>query len=230
VFPFIAGAGKSVLWFVDPSLSSSQELTLLTSSTIIEDIEAIQMSGLASLAMFYYDFREDEKKDLRGLLSSMLFQLCDQSDSYYTIVSTFYSIHRDGARSPSDDELIRCLKDLLDLPGQAPIYLIIDALDECPNTSLPPHRDQVLMFLEDLVDSNLPNLRICVTSRPETDIKPILEPLTFRSISLHNESGQKEDIENYIKSIVNTDRRMRRWTSSHKQLVIGVLTERADGM
>jgi len=202
----------------------------VTSSTIVEEIEAIQMSGLASLAMFYYDFREDEKKDFRGLLSSILFQLCDQSDSYYTILSTFHSTHRDGARSPSNDELIRCLKDLLGLPGQAPIYLIIDALDECLNTSLPSHRDQVLMLLEDLVDSKLPNLRICVTSRPETDIKPILEPLTFRSVSLHDESGQKEDIENYIKSIVTTDRRMRRWTSVHKRLVIDVLTERADGM
>ena len=202
----------------------------MTSSTIIEEFEAIQKSGLASLAMFYYDFREDEKKDLRGLLSSILFQLCDQSDSYYTILSTFYSTHRDGARSPSNDELIRCLKDLLGLPGHAPIYLIIDALDECPNTSLPAQRDQVLVLLEDLVDSNLPNLRICVTSRPETDIKPILEPLTFRSVSLHDESGQKEDIENYIKSIVSTDRRMRRWTSEHKQLVIDVLTDRADGM
>ena len=190
----------------------------------------MQTSGLASLAMFYYDFREDEKKDLRGLLSSMLFQLCDQSDSYHTIVSTFYSTHRDGARSPSDDELMRCLKDLLGLPGQAPLYLIIDALDECPNTSLPPHRDQVLMFLEGLVNSKLSNLRVCITSRPETDIKLILEPLTFRSICLHDESGQKEDIENYIKSIVNTDRRMRRWTSVHKQLVIDILTERADGM
>jgi len=188
------------------------------------------MSGLASLAIFYYDFREDEKKDLRGLLSSVLFQLCDQSDSYYAILSTFYSTHRDGARSPSDDGLIRCLKDLLGLPGQAPIYLIIDALDECPNTSLPSHRNQVLVLLEDLVDSKLPNLRICVTSRSEADIKPILEPLTFRSVSLHDESGQKEDIENYIKSIVNTDRMMRRWTSVHKQLVIDVLTERADGM
>jgi hypothetical protein len=188
------------------------------------------MSGLASLAIFYYDFREDDKKDLHGLLSSMLFQLCDQSDSYYSIVSAFYSTHRDGARSPSDDELIRCLKDLLGLPGQAPIYLVIDALDECPNTSLPPHRDQVLEFLEDLVDLKFPNLRICVTSRPETDIKPIIEPLNFRSISLHDEDGQKEDIEIYIKSIVYTDRRMRRWTSVHKQLVIDVLTERADGM
>ena len=188
------------------------------------------MSGLASLVMFYYDFREDEKKDLRGLPSSALFQLCDQSDSYYTILSTFYSTHRDGARSPSDDELIRCLKDLLGLSGQAPVYLIIDALDECPNTSLPSHRSQVLLLLEDLVDSKLPNLHICVTSRPETDIKPFLEPLTFRFVSLHDERGQKEDIENYIRSIVNTDGRMQRWTLVHKQLVIDVLTERADGM
>jgi hypothetical protein len=200
------------------------------SSTIIEGIEDLQKSGLASLAIFYYDFREKEKKDLRGLLSSVLFQLCNQSYPYYTILSTFYSTYQDGARSPSNDELIRCLKDLLNLRGQAPVYLIVDALDECPNTSLPSHRDQVLGFLEDLVDSKLPNLRICVTSRPEIDIKPILEPITFRSVSLHDESGQKEDIEKYIKSIVNTDRRMRRWTSGHKQLVIDVLIERADGM
>jgi hypothetical protein len=59
-------------------------------------------SRLASLAMFYYDFREDEK-DLRGLLSSVLFQLCDQSNSYYDILSAFYSTHRDGAQSPSND-------------------------------------------------------------------------------------------------------------------------------
>jgi len=190
----------------------------------------MQKAGLASLALFYYDFREKEKNDLRGLLSSVLVQLCDQSDSYYAILSTFYSTSKRGARSPSNDELTRCLKGLLNLPGQAPIYLIVDALDECPNTSLPSHRDQVLVLLEDLIDSKLPNLHICVTSRPETDIKPILEPLTFRSVSLHDESGLKENIENFIKSIVNTDRRMRRWTSVHKQLVIDVLTERADGM
>ena len=202
----------------------------MTSSTIIEAIEDLQKSGLASLAMFYYDFREKEKKDLRGLLSSVLFQLGNHSCSYYAILSTFYSAYHDGTRSPSDDELVQCLKDLLNLPGQAPVYLIVDALDECPNTSLPSDRNEVLVLLEDLVDSKLPNLRICVTSRPEADIKPILEPLAFRSVSLHDESGQKEDIENYIKSIVNTDGRMRRWTSVHKQLVIDVLTERADGM
>jgi hypothetical protein len=86
------------------------------------------------------------------------------------------------------------------------------------------------MLLEDLINSRLPNLRICVTSRPEVDIKAVLEPLSFHSVSLHDEKGQMEDIENYIKSVVNTDKKMRRWKPEHKQLVIDVLTKRADGM
>ena len=191
----------------------------------------MRKSGLATLAMFYHDFREDEKKDLRGLLSSILYQLCDQSNSYNDILASFYSTHRDGAQSPGDDKLFRCLKDVLGLPGQAPVYLIIDALDECPNTSaLSSPRLEVLTLLENLVDSRLPNLRICVTSRPEADIKPILEPLTFRSVSLQDERGQKDDIENYIDSVVNTNRNMRRWRPEHRQHVINVLKQRADGM
>jgi hypothetical protein len=84
--------------------------------------------------------------------------------------------------------------------------------------------------LKDLMDSQLPNLRICVTSRPEIDIKDVLEPLTFRSVSLHDESGQLEDIDNYIKSVVNTDPNMRRWKTTDKELVIDVLIKKSDGM
>ena len=208
----------------------SRDLTVSNSSTIIDDIDNIRKAGRASLVMYYYDFREDQKKDLRGLLSSALFQLCDQSDSYYSILTTFYSAHRDGAQSPSNDDLVRCLKGLLNLKGR-PVYLIVDGLDECPSTSsLSSPREAVLSFLEELVETRVPNLRICVTSRPEADIKSVLEPLTFQSISLHDESGQKEDIESYIRLVVNTNRKMRKWTPEHKQLVIDVLTERADGM
>jgi len=201
------------------------------SSTIIEEIETMRKTGLASLAMFYHDFREEQKKDLRGLLSSLLFQLCDQSDSYHDIISNFYSTHRHGAQSPSEDELTQCLQDLLELPGQAPVFLIIDALDECPNTSaMPSPREEVLTLVEQLIESRLTNLRICVTSRPEADIKIVLEPLAFRSVSIHDENGQMEDIENYIGSVINTDPKNRRWKQEDKKLVIDVLTERANGM
>jgi hypothetical protein len=164
---------------------------MLISSTIVEEIDAMRKSGLASLAIYYYDFREDQKKDLRGLLSSILVQLCRQSDSYCAILSKLYSEHDNGSRDAGNDSLVLYLKDLLRLPGQLPIFLIIDALDECPNESaLSSPREQVLVFLENLIDSQFPNLRICITSRPEADIRIVLEPLTFRSISLHDESGQ----------------------------------------
>jgi hypothetical protein len=206
-------------------------ITVSVSSTIIEEIETMRKSGLASLAMFYHDFREEQKKDLRGLLSSLLFQLCDQSDSYYDILSNFYSAHRHGAQSPSEDELAQCLQGLLELPGQAPVFLIIDALDECPNTTaMPSPREEVLTLVEQLIESRVTNLRICVTSRPETDIKIVLEPLAFRSVSIHDENGQMEDIENYIRSVINADPKNRRWKQEDKKLVIDVLTERANGM
>jgi hypothetical protein len=204
---------------------------LPASSAIIEDIETMQKSGDASLVVYYYDFRDDLKRDLRGLLSSMLFQLCDRSDSYYNILSTFHATHRDGAQSPPDEGLIRCLVDLLKLPVSPPVYLIVDGLDESPNTSTQSfHREQVLSFLEDLVKAQLQNLRLCVTSRPEVDIKATLEPLAFLSVSLENERGQKQDIKDYIESIVHTDKKMGGWNLKHKQFVIDVLTEKADGM
>jgi len=168
----------------------------------------MQKSGLVSLAIFYCDFREDKKKDLRGLLSSVLFQLSNQSDSYHSILSDFYSTHLYGAQSPGDDELVHCFIDMLRHPGSQPVYLIVDALDECPGTSSSSSpREKLLSLLEGLVGAQLPNLRMCVTSRTEVDIKAILGPLALRSISLQNESGQKEDIKNYIESFVNANKK-----------------------
>jgi hypothetical protein len=204
---------------------------LLASSTIIEEIEIMRKSGLALLGFFYHDFRDDQKKDRHGLLSSLLIQLGHQSDAYSDILTKFYLDHANGSQHPSDDALLRCLTEIVKLPGQAPIYLIVDALDECPNTSsLPSPREKVLKFVEELIDLQLPNLRICVTSRPETDIKALLEPLSFRSVSLHDEVGQMEDIEKYIKSAVNKDPKNRRWKAEDKQLVIDMLIKNADGM
>ena len=200
---------------------------------VIEDIRTLQKSGLASLAFFYCDFRDDQKKDRRGLLSSLLVQLGEQSDNYSAILSKFYEAHRRGSQQShaSDSELADCLKDMLKLPGQATVYIVIDALDECPiATGSQFPREEVLEIVEGLVKSEIPNLRICVTSRPEADILSILEPLAFRSVSLHSEDGQVHDIAEYVKSFVDSDREMQRWKATDKQLVIEVLAKKANGM
>ena len=120
---------------------------------------------------------------------------------------------------------------MLSLSRQGPIYIIIDALDECPNLyETPSAREEVLELIEELVDLKLPNVHLCVASRPEVDIRVVLEPLTSLKISLHDEIGQKEDIVEYIKSVVRLDRSMRRWKEEDKQLVIDTLSDRAGGM
>ena len=206
-------------------------MLLLVSSTIIEHVDAMRRSGFATLAFFYCDFREDQKKDRRGLLSSVLFQLSNQSNSYCDILSDFYSTSHRDAPNPSDDGLLRCLKEMLRLSGQAPVYLIVDALDECPNTSaLPSPRKKVLMLIEELIKLQLPNLRICLTSRPEADIKLVLDPMTSHSISLHDQQGQMQDIDSYVRSVINTNPKSRRWEAKNKKLVIDVLTQKAGGV
>jgi hypothetical protein len=203
----------------------------LLSSSIIQDIRSTCALGLATLAFFYCDFREIKKKGRRGLLSSLLVQLCYQSDAYCAALSAFYLAHRRGSQHASDSELLQCLKHLLKLPGQATAYLIIDALDECPATAgLPSPREEVLDLVRELVKLHAQNVRICVTSRPETDIEHVLGPLTSLSVSLHRERGQAHDITEYVKFVVNTDPKMRTWRKADKEHVIDVLTTKADGM
>ena len=60
----------------------------------------------------------------------------------------------------------------------------------------------------------------------------LLKRLTSRRVFLHDQSGQKKDIEDYVKSVVysNSEPIMRRWRTEDKEIGVEVLSERADGM
>ena len=183
------------------------------------------------MAYFYCDFRDTSKQNRRDLLPSLVIQLSARSDPYCDTLYSLYRRHDSGAKKPSEDELMECLKEMVALSYQPPVYIIIDALDECPDSSrLPTPREQVLDLLRDLVELSLPNLHLCVTSRPEIDIRTALQPLTSRQVSLHEQRGQKKDIVDYVTSVVHSDPKMRRWRGEDKRLVIETLSERADGM
>ncbi|KAH9069576.1 hypothetical protein EDB83DRAFT_2582766, partial [Lactarius deliciosus] len=210
------GSGKSVLC-----------------SAIINEVTTMCDAGSGSMAYFYFDFRDVDKQARRNLLPSLLIQLSTRSDAFCDAFSRLYETHDKGARQPSDKALIQCLKEMLTLPNQGPVYLIIDALDECPDTSdVPSPREQVLDLVTDLVGLRLPSLRICVTSRPEADICEALESLASQTVSLQDEGGQKNDIASYVRSVVysGSGKFMRRWRKEDKEHVIETLSERADGM
>ena len=188
-------------------------------------------TGLATLAFFYFDFRDIGKQDARSLLSSLLIQLCLKSDKFSEIISSLYSTHGNGSRQPSEDVLLESLKDMLKLPGQGELYVVVDALDECPNVSgFPTPREQVLKVVQELVKLRLPHVNFCITSRPEVDIRHALGGLAIHNISLHEQAGQNQDISNYITSVISSDPKMLRWREEDKQLVIKTLIGNAGGM
>jgi hypothetical protein len=195
---------------------------------IIRNIEST--AGLTFLAYFYFDYKDEGKKDSRALLSSLLDQLSNQSDQLCDVLRGLYLEHEDGSKQPHNDALLRCLKDMLTIARSVPIYLVMDALDECPNDSgdRPSWSPlgKVLSLVKELIGLRLPNLRLCITSRPELDIRTFIKPLATQEISLHDERGQRQDINTYVTFVVQS---VKHWRRNDKNMVIREL-EYADGM
>jgi hypothetical protein len=136
--------------------------------------------------IFLYRLSE-RQQGLHDLLPSLLTQLSAHSSHRCDILSRLYRAHDSGKMQPSNTVLTKCLEDMLILPDQPPIYLIMDALNESPITS------------------GIPSAR-------EIDIRNAIEPLTSFRVSLHDQTGQKEDIADYVRTVVysNSDINMRR--------------------
>ncbi|KAH9029595.1 hypothetical protein EDB85DRAFT_1516161 [Lactarius pseudohatsudake] len=202
-------------------------------SSVVQDIMAVCEAGSAIMAYFYFDFRDLKKQSRHDLLLSLVFQLSTRSSPCCDVLHRVYETHEDGTRQPSDDTLQECLKEMLRLLGHGPTFIVLDALDECPDSpGIPSPRHEVLELVKELVDLDLQGLHICATSRPEVDIRSVLDPLASRSVSLHNQTGQQTDIADYVRNVVNSSpsTEMRRWRADDRNIVIGTLTKRADGM
>ena len=202
----------------------------ITSSAIIQRIMTLRDTGNATLAYFYFDFRHEEKQNLRNFVTSVLVQLSTYSKPCCDIIYRLYLAHGKGTQQPSNSILTDRLMEMLRVAVENPIFIIMDALDECPDDGMPTPREEVLNLVKDLVLLRRSNLHICVSSRPEIDIQTKLRPLAVNAISLHDETRQTIVIANYIRSVVFSDEHMMRWRDEDKKLIVDELSERADGM
>ncbi|KAH8984900.1 hypothetical protein EDB86DRAFT_3219430 [Lactarius hatsudake] len=207
------GSGKSIL-----------------SSVLMRDIESLSNVGSAYMAYFFFDFKDTGKQDSRALSSSLLVQLSSQSEQFYNVLLELYSSHEDGSKQPTDNSLLRCLKHMLVIGQCRYISLWMLSTSALMIQAFRPPREMVLELVKELVELHHPNLRLCITSRPEFDIRTTLDPLATQQLSLHDESGQKEDIVDYVTFVVHSDKKMKRWRVDDKNMVIEKLTEKVDGM
>jgi hypothetical protein len=191
----------------------------------------MRAAGLAAMAYFVFDFMDPKKQNLYGVLSSLLHQLCVQSDSLHGTLSEFHVETEHSFYKANDDALKQFVIDMATLPLHVPIYIILDALDECPNTSRKlSSRKKALGFVKELVALHSSNLRICVTSRLEADIQSVLAPLTSFSVALQKEDGHRQDIFRYVNSSIESDSQVRGWKNEDRKLVVDKFSQKAGGV
>lgn len=165
-----------------------------TSSTVIEDIQELHRSDpKKKLAYWYFQFSDGATQSVCNMIRSFIRQL---STSPLCHAIHRLSDHKRRSSDPDLKELAGALCEILD--SLEHVFIVIDALDECPQRADRVERKKLLGFLRALLDNRNKNLHLLATSRPEYDIHSELgsDP------ALDIEKFMGNDISRYVKSAI----------------------------
>ncbi|KAJ7460268.1 ankyrin repeat-containing domain protein [Mycena latifolia] len=190
----ISGCGKTIL-----------------SSTIINTLR----KRAEPIAFFYFDTNNYGQQTVTQLLCSLVTQLSDQTPMPDTTLATLWGYYAHGHQLPTTSELISEALIPILREFTHPVYIVIDALDECSE------RNKLLESFTQIVDAQLSNFHLLLTSRPEV-------PRIVHAVSVSLEGCVDQDIESYVTEIMATldvD-----FTPERKAQIKAGLLERSGGM
>ncbi|KAJ7478455.1 hypothetical protein FB451DRAFT_1032362, partial [Mycena latifolia] len=204
-------APRSLLWL--HGISGSGKTVL--SSTIIKALR----SRTEPVVFFYFDTNNSGQRTVTQLLRSLVTQLSVQADSPDKTLSGLWKSHANGQHLPSDSVLISDALIPILTEFSQPIYIVLDALDECSE------RENLLDSLIKILDVAPSNIHFLLTSRPEI---PHGSKLVQRAVSLSLEGCMDQDIESYI--VDKVSKLGDEWTDERKDQIRVGLLERSNGM
>ncbi|EIM86386.1 uncharacterized protein STEHIDRAFT_110908 [Stereum hirsutum FP-91666 SS1] len=194
-------------------------------STVIDNIKAhCKVKPSSALAYFYFDFRDQAKLNLRGLLCSLIVQMLSQCSTMPASIANLFSEHANSGMTAPIDHLEHVFSGLLDLFEHS--YVVIDALDE-PSRDM--RKTELLPFLDLLIRKKCPSLHLMVTSRPESDIQLSMESLDPSLVDLST-GLVEDDIKMCIRRFLDQDMDFKLWDAEFLDSIELSLTERANGM
>jgi len=200
-------------------------------STIIENLKTNCGNETRHvLAYFYFEFNDANKQSPQKCLSSLISQLCIGSEEIPAQLEMLYEKCGNGRYPPPVRDLISVINAFATLEKIDDIYIVLDALDECPKTGPEDQRAELLGALAVIQHIPHSNIHLLVTSRQEIDIeRSILPHLTVPSLSIQD-AGVTADIRKYIKSQLISDPKLNSWSEDVKYNIEHALTEGASGM
>ena len=145
--PGIPGAGK----------------TMMVAIAVDHLLKTVQ-SNSTGVSYIYCNYKAQADQNTTTLLAVILKQLVRNRPSIADPVTRLYDLHASRNTRPSLDEIFSALQSVL--TSYSTVYVIIDALDECPDKD--GTRSQLLAKLRDLQRKT--DLRLMGTSRVIPDI------------------------------------------------------------
>ncbi|KAF7350143.1 Pfs domain-containing protein [Mycena venus] len=203
-------APNSLLWL--SGISGSGKTVL--SSTIIDKLR----TRMEPYAFFYFDTNNSGQQTVSQLLCSLVTQLSVQLPSLDKILHEVWKSNASGQHFPSNSQLIsEALIPILTEFTQ-PVYLVLDALDECSE------REKLLDAITSILDSELFNVHLLVTSRPEVHYGT---NVAQQGVSISLEDCVTQDIESYVDKLLSEEDG---WISENKEAIKQGLLDHGGGM
>ncbi|KAK6427225.1 hypothetical protein LTR81_000570 [Elasticomyces elasticus] len=191
-------------------------------STIVDDVRLhCETTRNAGLAIFYFSFSDSQKQTTDSLLRSLVAQLGHREPATSMLLQAY---NKPDRSLPRTDELEKIV--LTALTAYDEVFLVFDALDECPETD--EIRQNVLEQLERLSKRST-NCKMLVTSREVRDIRESMGRLGAEPTSIVP-GFVDGDIRKHIARQLSCDPRLHRLDSSMKALIESHLSQSADGM
>ncbi|KAL3480824.1 ankyrin repeat-containing domain protein [Aspergillus californicus] len=195
-------APRSFLWLYGIAGSGK---TILTSTAIESALAYAQNTIGIAVVYFYFDFNDSDKQLVEKMVRSLVKQLSLQCPETPHILSMLFATCEASDRSPSLDELLETMRQLMH--SYCDVYMVLDALDECSE------RDELLDILARFRDWSLNHLHILVSSRPERSIEEGISPHLSDNGNKVEICGEliDEDIRHYIQGRLERDPKLKRW-------------------
>lgn len=114
-----------------------------------------------------------------------------------TAIRVMYNRHGKAASDPSLEELTTALDSTLSALDED-VYIVFDALDECPHADRNGQRELLLRCIKGLISRTHSKLYLLVTSRPEPDIQTEMGRIATYSLDI--EKLIRGDVEKYVET------------------------------
>jgi len=173
-----------------------------------------------AIAYFYFDFRDNDKRKISGMLQSCLAQLAAKSTTFPVTVEALYKKCNLGSQQPTQGDLRSALSSVVG--GFDRVFLVLDALDECSEWNQ-------FTGLFNMSNEWRDNLHLLMLSRREFDIERALEP--YHPVKIHIDQSQLDaDVRLHVKSRLKNDIQFSVVPKDLKDHIEDTLVEQAGGM